>query len=444
MGWVAAFLALLLVGAWWRGRRRQAAEHARIAAWLDTLLAGENLRVAASDRILLRRLVPRIEQLAESVSQLRRHQSAETANLAATLAGMEEGVLVVDARHIVRRTNPSLLRMFGLSKDPTGQTLSAALHDLPIEELAAATLVSGQPQSADLATNASRPSRQLAVAATPIVEASGGRMALLIFHDVTRLRQLEDVRREFVANVSHELRTPLAIFQGYLETLLDNPQLPRAELVETLGVLKRHSARLNALVEDLLIIARLESRTDRLNPEPIDPHGLVADLAKDWQLPAAKKNVVFSADCAADAPEFEADAFRLEQVLNNLVDNAIKYTEPGGRVVLRAAASEMGIEFRVEDSGIGIRPDDLPHIFERFYRADKARSREQGGTGLGLSIVKHIVQLHGGTVRAESAFGEGTAIVIDLPLVAVSPAQPRGAMQSAVNGSENQGQPGLV
>jgi two-component system phosphate regulon sensor histidine kinase PhoR len=437
MGWLAAFLALLLVTGWWRGRRRQAAEHARIGAWLEALLAGESVRIAATDRILLRRLVPRIEQLSESVGTLRRHQSSETANLEAILAGMAEGVLVVDARRVVRRTNPSLLRMFGLAGDPSGQTLSAALHEIRIEELVAATLASGQPQNADLAINHGQPPRQLAVAATPIVEASGGKAVLLIFHDVTRLRQLEDVRREFVANVSHELRTPLAIFQGYLETLLDNPGLPRADLIATLDVLKKHSARLNALVEDLLIIARLESRTDRLNLELIEPHGLIADLGRDWQLPAAKKKITFTAECVAGAAEFEADAFRLEQVLNNLVDNALKYTEPGGRVTLRALPCEAGIEFRVEDTGIGIKPEDLPHIFERFYRADKARSREQGGTGLGLSIVKHIVQLHGGSVRAESVFGQGTTIILRLPLTAPSPAQPRGSVQPGVNGGQD-------
>jgi two-component system, OmpR family, phosphate regulon sensor histidine kinase PhoR len=250
-----------------------------------------------------------------------------------------------------------------------------------------------------------------------------------------RLKQLEEVRREFVANVSHELRTPLAIFQGYLETLIDNPEMPPDELSANLAVLKKHSKRLNLLVEDLLVLARLESRAERLRIEPVDPVALLTGIATDWKLRAAEKNIPLAVECANDAPEFEADVMRTEQVLNNLIDNAIKYTERGGTVSVRAAAAQGGIEFRVSDNGIGLTPDDLPHIFERFYRADKARSRELGGTGLGLSIVKHIVQLHGGKAGAESAYGRGTTIIVWLPLKQrPSTAQPRGAVQPAVNG----------
>jgi len=195
------------------------------------------------------------------------------------------------------------------------------------------------------------------------------------------------------------------------------------------------------LVEDLLILARLESRKEKLNLEPIEPCGLIEDMVADWKSRACKKDIELIAECDVNAPEFEADAFRIEQVINNLVENAIKYTECEGKVVVRASSSQFGIEIRVDDTGIGITPQDLPHIFERFYRADKARNREQGGTGLGLSIVKHIAQLHGGSVHAESVFGKGTSIILRLPLTqpfdAPSGADPSREVQAEVDASKD-------
>jgi two-component system phosphate regulon sensor histidine kinase PhoR len=183
-----------------------------------------------------------------------------------------------------------------------------------------------------------------------------------------------------------------------------------------LEVMHKHSRRLNALVEDLLILARLEARDEPFKLAPIEIGRFIQGTVADWSLRSAEKRISLSADVAPGLPEIPADSFRLEQVLSNLIDNAIKYTEPGGLVKVRALPQDGGVEIRVEDTGIGIPPADLPRIFERFYRADKARSRERGGTGLGLSIVKHIVLAHGGTVRAESEQGHGTSIIIRLPV----------------------------
>jgi two-component system phosphate regulon sensor histidine kinase PhoR len=224
------------------------------------------------------------------------------------------------------------------------------------------------------------------------------------------------VRREFVSNVSHELRTPLAIFQGYLENLLENPDLPRAELAEVLGILQRHSTRLNLLVEDLLILARLESRSDALKLEAINAADFLRQIAADWKLRSGEKKITLRVEVAPELTTFCADRFRMEQVFNNLIDNAIKYSERGDEVVLIARKTAEEIQLSVEDNGPGVSSSDLPHIFERFYRVDKARSRSQGGTGLGLSIVKHIAQLHGGCVGAESTYGKGTRITVRLPV----------------------------
>ena len=253
------------------------------------------------------------------------------------------------------------------------------------------------------------------LSAVPLRDTDGHPGVVMIFRDISRLKQLEEVRREFVANVSHELRTPLSIFQGYLETLIDSPGLSPEDAHPMLLVMNKHSRRLNALVEDLLILARLESREEKLTLAPLEVGNFLRESVADWKLRAAEKKIVLTAELSPGLPRITADSFRLEQVMGNLIDNAIKYTEPGGRVWLRAQPLGEAVEIRIEDTGLGIPEADLPRIFERFYRADKARSREHGGTGLGLSIVKHIVLAHGGSVRAERRDPKGTVIVLHLP-----------------------------
>jgi len=194
--------------------------------------------------------------------------------------------------------------------------------------------------------------------------------------------------------------------------------MKRAQQAEIFATLCKHSSRLNALLEDLLTIARLEARHEKIERQELSPAELIQTVADDWAGKMEEKKLTLELDLAPDLPHLMADRRRLEQVLHNLLQNAVKYTEPGGRITLRAAGDSAAITVRVEDTGIGIQPADLPHIFERFYRADKARTREHGGTGLGLSIVKHIVHLHGGTVSAQSRFGQGTAIILRLPLAA--------------------------
>jgi two-component system, OmpR family, phosphate regulon sensor histidine kinase PhoR len=438
--WIVALLIALTAGiVIWRQRRGFRNRVQRIAAELEQLARGEKPVARDFDEVEYG-IESGLAKVAERIEEVRRVHSTEAANLQTILASMAEGVMVIDSRHVIQMVNPSLLRILDLRADPVNQTVLRALRDVHFEEVVTATLSSEKPQSAEVSMGAGKASRHFALTATIMSDGSGEKTVLLICHDVTRLKQLEDVRREFVANVSHELRTPLAIFQGYLENLLDNPGLPQSELVGILEILIKHSTRLNALVEDLLILTRLESRKEKLNVEIIEPGGLIEDIVTDWKLRANKKGIELAGECGADTPEFEADAFRIEQMMNNLVENALKYTEAGGSVVVRGSASPFGIEFRVEDTGVGIIPQDLPHIFERFYRADKARNREQG-TGLGLSIVKHIAQLHGGSVHAESTYGKGTSIVIRLPLTQPydkpSGAEPGGEVEPEVNSSKD-------
>jgi two-component system phosphate regulon sensor histidine kinase PhoR len=238
---------------------------------------------------------------------------------------------------------------------------------------------------------------------------------IALFHDISRLKQADEIRRDFVANVSHELRTPLSIFQGNLETLLEPGDLDQNERRHIYAVMKRHSDRLNLLVNDLLSLARLESKEANLQVSEINLRDFLADVTGDWEKRLAAKNLHLHVDVPEKFPLVRVDERRLEEVVHNLLDNAVKYSQENGRILIQAAAPNQEVVLSVHDEGVGIPPADLPRIFERFYRADRARSRELGGTGLGLSIVKHIAQLHGGRVEAESILGQGTTIRVILP-----------------------------
>ena len=240
---------------------------------------------------------------------------------------------------------------------------------------------------------------------------------LLIFSDITRERELESMGSDFVANVSHELRTPVSILAGYIENLADFPRMPRAEQAEIFGIMQEHAIRLRMLLEDLLTLACFESRSEVLDYAELDLNEFLRRLEKDWQATLSSKDMVCILEVADDARFIRVDRFRFEQVMHNLFDNAFKYTPIEGQIRVRASVVKDHIDISVEDNGAGIPQEDLPHIFERFYRVDKARSRKYGGTGLGLSIVKQIVALHGGTVRAESTLQMSTRVIISLPRV---------------------------
>lgn len=447
MAWLVVLLFIAAGAAvWWWHDRHVARPWRQLHEILEDLIAGREPRslvfgVGGS----FAQLSAQLERLQNEQERLRRWRSREEANLQTILGSMEEGVMVVDREHVIRLVNPSLLRILELKSAPLGQSVLRALRQVDFETIVVAALETDQPQKIELTVQGNQTPRQLAITATRIRVVSGEAAVLMIFHDVTRLKQLEDVRREFVANVSHELRTPLAIFQGYLENLLDHTDLPIRERVQALEILQRHSSRLNLLVEDLLILARLESRSDKLKLEPLTPADFLEVIAADWKLRSVQHQISLTVDVAPDTPAFFGDRFRLDQVFNNLIDNALKYGTPGGRLWIRAAGIGNEIEFRVEDTGPGIAPADLPHIFERFYRADKARSRERGGTGLGLSIVKHITQLHRGTVVAENRPEGGTSIIVRLPLrPEASAAEPGGESQQRVDAREDQGEPQLT
>ena len=223
------------------------------------------------------------------------------------------------------------------------------------------------------------------------------------------------MRKDFVANVSHELRTPISVIKGYVETLLDDPPPDPETARQFLQTIQKHSARLEALINDLLDLSALESQQAKLNFEAVSLRAVAGAIVGEMAQAANQKSILIALEIPSNFPAVRADARRLHQVFTNLVDNAVKYTQEGGRVIVSARDAGSEVEVCVADNGPGISTEHLPHLFERFYRADKARSRELGGTGLGLSIVKHIVGVHGGQVWAESEIGKGSKFYFTLP-----------------------------
>ena len=263
------------------------------------------------------------------------------------------------------------------------------------------------------------PGRAFDVTAAPLPD--GGAVAVL--RDLTETERVEKTRRDFIANVSHELRTPLTSIQGYSETLLDSTPDNGAPNREFLEIIRKNAARMSRLTEDLLTLARVESGETRFETEPVPPVELLNDAEESFREMARTQGIdlqivdAHSGNGTLESlPLVRADREAIHQVFSNLIDNAMKYGRAGGRILLGARAAQRGIEFYVQDFGAGIGSEHLPRLFERFYRVDKARSRESGGTGLGLAIAKHITRAHGGAIRAESELGHGSTFLFTLPL----------------------------
>jgi two-component system, OmpR family, phosphate regulon sensor histidine kinase PhoR len=419
MGWVAFFFlaaaALIAAIATWRKW---------IAPWKDAGELADAIRERRAPRKFLisgnpeaRRLGLTLEELLEKRGGLEKRVEESESSVQTIFGAMLDGLAVIDERRDVRLTNREFRRIFGLDDKTTSGTLLGLVHNASVDRLAIEAIRRGEPQreSIALGRGGSEP-REMEVSAVPFGENSKpSKGAVLLFRDVSHFRKVEQMRRDFVANVSHELRTPLSILRGYIETLLDDPHQSPGELRRILEIMDRHSDRLNALVEDVLSLARLESPGMELHLAEIQLPEMLHAIMRDWEKRFAAKKLKSHLNFPANLPRLHADETRVQELIYNLLDNAVKYSKPGGTVFLSAEPAGDAARISVRDQGIGISQDDLPRIFERFYRADKSRSSEQSGTGLGLSIVKHIAQLHGGSVEAESELGKGTTISVALP-----------------------------
>lgn len=360
-----------------------------------------------------------LEDIFKLQSQLAMQMAERSSGAETIFAALHDGLLVVDNGRRLTQVNPAFRTLVASDETLVGRPLLDIIRDPELDRLIGDTLSTGEPQSIELTINdlAHSSLRRMQLNAVAIRnEAHKTTGAVVLFHDITQLRQADDVRRDFVANVSHELRTPLSILRGYIETLLEDPDVGGDELARILQVMNRHSHRLEVLVEDLLTVAQLESANPNIQFGDVRITELFAAIVIDWGKKFAEKKLSVEVAAASDLPLVRADETRLREILYNLLDNAVKYSRPGGKIRLHAERRGDELAISVSDTGIGIPEKDLPRVFERFYRADKARSRELGGTGLGLSIVKHITQLHGGKVEAESVVDAGSTIRVIIPI----------------------------
>ena len=333
------------------------------------------------------------------------------------LESISEGILFLDDQLRVIGFNEALGSMLNWEVEMKGKTLLEAVRQHALVDLIIGIKKADSEQHAEISVSGTNGNERILQVSGSTFRRPNGDGFILTFYDITRLKRLEQMRKEFVANVSHELRTPLTLIKGFAETLLDGALKDPDSAQRFVSTIHRNADRLALIIEDLLTISSLESGHVSLEKQSLRLHSLVTQVISELQArPAARPISIEN----AVPPELVvcADLQRLQQVLTNLMDNAIKYGRENGQVKIGAITlPDNSVEISVSDDGPGIPPDALDRIFERFYRVDKARSREQGGTGLGLSIVKHIVQVHGGRLWVESQLGEGSTFHFTLPQV---------------------------
>lgn len=369
-------------------------------------------RVTAFGTDETRDLAEAFNKMATRIRDVVRDLNSESGRLEAVLDTMVDGVLVVDSEGVVALMNRSASELLGVKAEAVGSRFAQTVRDHDLQRLVSTAQERKAVAHDEVAFLPSR--RVVSAVATPLPQ-GGTQGVLLTLHDRTETRRLEETRKEFVTNASHELRSPLASIKAMVETLEGGAAADPAVTGDYLGRVHREVDRMTALVSDLLELSRLESGQLRLQKRALHPKWLVEETLSRVRERAKAAAIILESAIPQGMPPVLGDDQKLVQALFNLVDNALKYTPQGGRITVSAQAQGKFISFSVSDTGVGIAPDDLPHIFERFYKAD--RSRRDGGTGLGLAIVKHTVQVHGGSVSIDSRLGVGTTVSFTVPVV---------------------------
>ena len=359
-------------------------------------------------------LASTLNKMAEGLEAKIKEVEIQNQQLKAILETMVEGIIVTDkASHIIS-INPTVEKIFNITKiDVEGKLFLEVIRNNDIAEITNNVLENGQFVSRELSL-IWPVQRIFKIDASPIFQEGIVSGCLLVIHDITEMRRLETMRRDFVANVSHELKTPLTSIKGFVETLLEGALQDKENSRHFLQIIQDHANRLDNLVSDLLDLSHLESQEIKLDTQKFNLKKLVDDALAGFNSQLKKKSIK-AENILSESLFIQADKDKIGQVLTNLIDNAIKFNRENGSLKIYSHDLDNKIRITVEDSGMGIPPKDIPRIFERFYRVDKARSRELGGTGLGLSIVKHIIELHGGSVGVESTEGLGSKLWLCLP-----------------------------
>lgn len=375
----------------------------------------QEIRIYAQDEIgdLARSINYMARQLKNNIEDI----TAEKDRMQTILSSMADGVIAIDNWGRVILINPVVEEIFRITPAASrGKNILRVIRNNELERVLNQALETGKSIKKQINILTPEP-RVFRVHVTPLRNTGtdrGGVVALL--RDITERKMVEEMRSEFVANVSHELRTPLTSIGGFTETLLDGALEDPGVARKFLEIINNETERLSRLIDELLNLSRIEDRKSLPNRQPLDLHGLVKGVVAILQPRAAEKNLTIKTDMPDNLPVVQGDPDMISQVLINLIDNAVSYTPPGGEVRINAGIEENELKVDIHDNGIGIPPESLSRVFERFYRVDKARSREQGGTGLGLSIVKHIIDAHDGSVQVESKVGHGSTFSFLLPL----------------------------
>jgi two-component system phosphate regulon sensor histidine kinase PhoR len=416
---VAAGVAVLVAASF----ARRVSAPLRATAELAERIASGDYRavepVEGADEI--RRLSEAIATMTQQLEERLDTITGDRNKVLAILAGMVEGVVAVDRDERVVHMNAVAARLLGVAPgEAEGRRIWEVTRVLAVSEILDEVRRTGEPRSGSAslvgAGEGGRGTIELELRAAALRDADGAPGgAVLVMHDVSELRRLENVRRDFVANVSHELKTPLTAIRGLVETMLDDGDMPDDTRQRFLEKVRDQALRLSSLVTDLLSLARIEANEGRVERRPVDVRPLVRESLARLSETAARKELALSADLPEEPCVVSGDDESLRQIFDNLLDNACKYTPPGGRVWVRVLRRPGEVKVEVEDTGIGIEPADQQRVFERFYRVDKARSRELGGTGLGLSIVKHLSSSLGAQVSLESQPGRGSIFRVHFP-----------------------------
>jgi two-component system phosphate regulon sensor histidine kinase PhoR len=335
--------------------------------------------------------------------------NANNERLSTVLEQLTDGVIIVDANGFIQFANPAAQRLFETSS-VLGHSVTEVVRNHQLVDAWRRCQQTGEMQSESVELPARR--QFLQIIAIPDTHASG---SLILAQDLTRVRRLETVRRDFISNISHELRTPLASLKALTETLQNGALSDPEAGPRFLGRINAEVDALTQMAQELLDLSRIESGQVELLLAPLAPKSLVTSAADRMRMQAERAGLKLSIKCGDDLPNIRADKSRLEQVLVNIIHNAVKFTKPGGEITLEAVSTSGGVQFSIRDTGSGIPSESLSRIFERFYRVDK--SRTGSGTGLGLSISKHIIEAHGGKIWAESREGKGSAFHFVIPLL---------------------------